>query len=65
MNEKVETRLAEEIDYETFERKFWPRMRSNERLTPMQAWTEIFSVIKGSANSCQFINNYLPEDKYT
>lgn len=31
----------------------------------MVAWTEIYSVIKGSINSHHFTNNALPEEIYT
>ena len=33
-------------------------------MTPAQCWTEIFSVIKGSHNSCEYAGKGLPKDKY-
>lgn len=33
-------------------------------MTPAQVWTDIFSVIKGSHNSCEYAGKGLPKDKY-
>ena len=58
---------AQEVDFETFERKFWPKhcsRESNRNLTPATCWTEIFSVIKGSYNSCEYAGKGMPKDKY-
>ena len=33
-------------------------------MTPAQCWTDIFSVIKGSHNSCEFAGKGLPKVKY-
>jgi flagellar motor protein MotB len=55
--EKIVQEYAQEVDYELFERKFWPRYYYRDAakgVTPAIAWTEIFSVIKGSNNSADF-----------
>ena len=59
---------ASEVDYELFERKFWPKFCSREvtskHVTPAIAWTEIFSVIKGSYNSSEFASKALSKELY-
>ena len=39
-------------------------MRAKEKVSSMQVWTEIFSVIKGSADSYKFMSRYLPQNEY-
>lgn len=58
---------AQEVDYDLFERKFWPKYFYKEAgrgVTPSIAWTEIFSVIKGSNNSADFHTKALPRETY-
>ena len=63
--EKIIQEYAQEVDYESFEKKFWPKYCYRERhLTPAAVWTEIFSVIKGSHNSCEFPLKGIPKDVY-
>jgi len=62
--EKVGQMLAQEIDYEVFERRFWPRFGFNNKMSPMLVWTEIFSTIKGSSESFNFLMASLPREEY-
>lgn len=56
---------AQEVDFELFQKKFWPKYGSGTRyLTPDIVWTEIYSIIKGSHNCSQFANKALPRDHY-
>ena len=39
--------FSQEVDFEMFEQKFWGKNRGRIKLSAMNVWTEIFSVIKG------------------
>mmetsp|Transcript_42011 Transcript_42011/g.48677 ORF Transcript_42011/g.48677 Transcript_42011/m.48677 type:complete len:275 (+) Transcript_42011:1839-2663(+) len=45
---KIQDQLfAQEVDFEMFEKKFWGKNKGRLRISAMNVWTEIFSVIKG------------------
>ncbi|CDW90518.1 lupus brain antigen [Stylonychia lemnae] len=52
--------LSFEVDFETFKNRFWPKVANWTKLTPLVVWTEIFSVIKGGAQSHCFENQVYP-----
>lgn len=65
--EKVVQEYAQEVDFDLFERKFWPKhfyKDAVKNVTPSIAWTEIFSVIKGSNNSADYHTKALPREAY-
>jgi ATP-dependent exoDNAse (exonuclease V) beta subunit len=39
--------FSQEVDFEIFEKKFWGKNKGRIKLSSMNVWTEIFSVIKG------------------
>ena len=39
--------FAQEVDFEMFESKFWGKNKGRLKVSAMNVWTEIFSVIKG------------------
>ena len=39
--------FSQEVDFEMFESKFWGKNKGRIKLSAMNVWTEIFSVIKG------------------
>ena len=39
--------FSTEVDYEVFATKFWPKNSGRIKLSALNVWTEIFSVIKG------------------
>lgn len=41
--------LSFEVDFEIFKNRFWPKVSSWTKVSPLVVWTEIFSVIKGGA----------------
>jgi superfamily I DNA/RNA helicase len=42
-----EQTFAQEVDFEMFEAKFWKKNKGRIKVSAMNVWTEIFSVIKG------------------
>ena len=57
--------LSTEVDFKTFCLKFWPYQKKfSERIKPITAWTEIYSVIKGNTKSHTYIKNCMPEEIY-
>ncbi|CDW72543.1 lupus brain antigen [Stylonychia lemnae] len=59
--------LSFEVDYDTFEQKFWPKIITRKNLkkfSPTLVWTEIYSVIKGGMQSGLYYMGYLPRDVY-
>jgi superfamily I DNA/RNA helicase len=46
--------FAQEVDYEMFEQKFWGKNKGRIKLSAMNVWTEIFSVIKGGLQTDWF-----------
>ena len=52
--------LSFEVDFETFRTRFWPKVASWTRVSALVVWTEIYSVIKGSAESSEYRYNALP-----
>ena len=55
--------FAQEVDYELFEKKFWPKV-GHYRMNCASTWTEIFSIIKGSHNSSEYPKMALPFEMY-
>jgi hypothetical protein len=55
--------MAFEIDYDYFATHFWPlinkRYYTAKNISAHMIWTEIFSTIKGSANSHLYLGGYL------
>lgn len=46
--------FAQEVDFEMFESKFWGKNKGRIKLSAMNVWTEIFSVIKGGLQTDWF-----------
>lgn len=60
-------KLAFEVDFDYFLLNFWPRIAvkyHNPMITATTIWTEIYSVIKGSAQSHQYVGWYIPKFQY-
>ncbi|EAS04219.2 hypothetical protein TTHERM_00298300 (macronuclear) [Tetrahymena thermophila SB210] len=57
-----------EIDYNYFANYFWPfvsiKFKSSSLISCSSLWTEIYSVIKGSANCYKYKQRYVPRDEY-
>ena len=51
-------RFSTEVDFEMFEKHFWNKNKGNLKLSAINVWTEIFSVIKGGINSIRFGFSY-------
>lgn len=63
--ESIVQEFAQEVDFEVFQRKFWPKQSYiHKGLTASQVWTEIFSVIKGSHNSASFALKMISLEQY-
>ena len=43
----IDQTFAQEVDFEMFESKFWGKNKGKLKVSAMNVWTEIFSVIKG------------------
>jgi len=46
--------FSQEVDYEMFEAKFWGKNKGRIKVSAMNVWTEIFSVIKGGLQTDWF-----------
>ena len=68
MNFKNKQQRAFEIDYEYFAMHFWPQIHrmyyTYRHISAHMIWTEIYSTIKGSANSHLYFGHYLSESVY-
>ncbi|KAL4500495.1 hypothetical protein ABPG72_003446 [Tetrahymena utriculariae] len=57
-----------EIDYNYFSNYFWPfasiKFKSSSLISCSSLWTEIYSVIKGSAYSYKYKQRHMPRDDY-
>jgi hypothetical protein len=55
----LETQMfSQEVDFEIFEKKFWGKNKGNLKLSAMNVWTEIYSVIKSSGCTLNIMCNY-------
>ncbi|CAI2362242.1 unnamed protein product [Moneuplotes crassus] len=52
---------SQEVDFEMFERKFWKKNLCGIKLSALNVWTEIFSVIKGGV---ECVHNIISWDSY-
>lgn len=50
--------FSKEVDFEMFEKHFWHKNKGGLKLSAINVWTEIFSVIKGGISSFKFGYNY-------
>ena len=57
-------RLSFEVDFELFQVKFWPKVRSQSKLSPITVWTEIYSQIKGSNDAYKSDWGYMTLSDY-
>jgi len=48
------------VDFDIFRNRFWPKVASWTKLSPLVVWTEIYSVIKGGAQIYKFDYCTLP-----
>ena len=51
-------RFSTEVDFEMFEKQFWHKNKGNLKLSAINVWTEIISVIKGGINSIRLGFSY-------
>ena len=49
---QIETQMfSQEVDFEMFEKKFWGKNKGKLKLSALNIWTEIYSVIKGGISA--------------
>ena len=58
--------FRQEVDFEMFENKFWGKSKGSIKLSALNVWTEIYSVIKGGIGniSLYFSNGVLNYNEY-
>ena len=59
-----ESGMSFEVDYDYFERHFWPSQVQKTRFDPLLVWTEVQSYIKGSSSSYSYVGMYLTKREY-
>ena len=52
--------MSFEVDFETFRTRFWPKVNSWTKISPLVVWTEIYSIIKGNADAIKYDYSVLP-----
>ena len=52
--------FSKEVDYEMFEKHFWGKSKGSLKISAINAWTEIFTIIKGNFISYYTVNYLVP-----